>query len=185
MPRRPVLTVIERQELLALPTDAVQRVQHFTLTDSDLAIIRQRRGEGNRLGFAAQLCYLRFPGRALGVDEIPEPALLEMLSRQLGVSVDRWEGYAKRTQTRSEHFAELQTWLGLRTFGLPDYRRWAATLALLAQRTDRGGALAEALVEGLRGESVIVLSMANPPSLAWSLTLFRRSTSLSGFAAKR
>jgi hypothetical protein len=52
MPRRPVLTVIERQELLALPTDAVQRVQHFTLTDSDLAIIRQRRGEGNRLGFA-------------------------------------------------------------------------------------------------------------------------------------
>ena len=159
MPRRPVLTVIERQELLALPTDAVQRVQHFTLTDSDLAIIRQRRGEGNRLGFAAQLCYLRFPGRALGVDEIPESALLEMLSRQLGVSVDRWEGYAKRAQTRSEHFEELQTWLGLRTFGLPDYRRWAATLALLAQRTDRGGALAEALVEGLRGESVIVPSV--------------------------
>ena len=56
MPRPPVLTVIERQELLALPTDAVQRVQHFTLTDSDLAIIRQRRGERNRLGFAAQLC---------------------------------------------------------------------------------------------------------------------------------
>jgi len=159
MPRRPVLTVIERQELLALPSDAVQRVQHFTLTDSDLAIIRQRRGEGNRLGFAAQLCYLRFPGRALGVDEIPEPALLEMLSRQLGVSVDRWEGYAKRAQTRSEHFEELQTWLGLRTFGLPDYRRWAATLAFLAQRTDRGGALAEALVEGLRGESVIVPSV--------------------------
>ena len=159
MPRRPVLTVIERQELLALPADAVQRVKHFTLTDSDLAIIRQRRGDGNRLGFAAQLCYLRFPGRALGVDEIPEPALLELLSRQLGVSIESWEEYAKRAQTRREHFAELQTLLGLRTFGLPDYRRWAATLAALAQRTDRGAALAGALVEGLRGESVIVPSV--------------------------
>lgn len=169
MPRRPVLTVIERQELLALPTDAVQRVQHFTLTDSDLAIIRQRRGEGNRLGFAAQLCYLRFPGRALGVDEIPEPALLEMLSRQLGVSVDRWEGYAKRAQTRSEHFEELQTWLGLRTFGLPDYRRWAATLALLL--------------------SALIAAAPSPKPLSKvseaRASLFRRSTSLSGFAAKR
>ena len=159
MPRRPVLTVIERSEFVALPTDGLERVQHYTLSDSDLAIIRQRRGEGNRLGFAAQLCYLRIPGRALGVDEIPEPALLELLSSQLDVPVDRWEGYAKRTQTHSEHFAELQTWLGLRTFGLPDYRRWAATLAELAQRTDRGAALAEALVEGLRHESVIVPSV--------------------------
>ena len=58
MPRRPVLTVIEREELLALPVDALERVQHYTLSDSDLAIIRQRWGEENRLVFAVQLCYL-------------------------------------------------------------------------------------------------------------------------------
>ena len=65
MSRRPVLTVIEREELLALPADDLDRVQHFTFSDSDLAIICQRRGEGNRLGFAAPLCYLRSLRRAI------------------------------------------------------------------------------------------------------------------------
>ena len=108
MPRRPVLTVIDREELLALPVDELERVQHYTLSDSDLAIIRERRGEGNRLGFAIQLCYLRFPGRALGVEEVPEPALLETLARQLNIPVEKWVEYATRQQTRFEHFAELQ-----------------------------------------------------------------------------
>lgn len=147
MPRRPVLTVIEREELLALPVDALERVQHYTLSDSDLAIIRQRRGEENRLGFAVQVCYLRFPGRALGVDEIPEAVLMELLVKQLGIRTECWDEYAKRPQSRVEHVAELQTRLGLRTFALSDYRRWALTLAELAQRTDRGAALAEALIE--------------------------------------
>ena len=30
MPRRPVLTIIEREELLALPVDELERVQHYT-----------------------------------------------------------------------------------------------------------------------------------------------------------
>ena len=159
MPRRPVLTVIDREELLALPVDELERVQHYTLSDSDLAIIRERRGEGNRLGFAVQLCYLRFPGRALGVEEVPEPALLETLARQLNIPVEKWVEYATRQQTRFEHFAELQTWLGLRIFDLSDYRQWAERLTELAQRTDRGAALAEAIVEGLRAESVVVPSV--------------------------
>jgi TnpA family transposase len=159
MPRRPVLTVIERNELLALPIDELARVQHYTLSDSDLAIIRQRRGDENRLGFAVQLCYLRFPGRALGVDEVPDAALVERLVKQLGISAESWDQYAARPQTRVEHFAELQTWLKLRTFDLSDYRRWAVTLADLAQRTDRGFALAEAIVAGLRGESIVVPSV--------------------------
>lgn len=159
MPRRPVLTVIEREELLALPVDELARVQHYTLSDSDLAIIRQRRGDENRLGFAVQLCYLRFPGRALGVDEVPDAALVELLVKQLGISAESWDQYAARRQTRVEHFAELQTWLKLRTFDLSDYRRWAVTLAALAQRTDRGFALAEAIIAGLRGASIVVPSV--------------------------
>ena len=159
MPRRPVLTVIEREELLALPVDELECAQHYTLSDSDLAIIRQRRGEENRLGFAVQLCYLRFPGRALGVDEYPDAALLELLVKRLGIRAECWDEYAKRPQTRVEHFAELQTWLGLRTFDLSDYRRWALTVAELAQRTDRGAALAEALIAGLRAENIVVPSV--------------------------
>ena len=31
-----------------------------SFSDTDLSIIRQRRGPANRLGFAVQLCYLAF-----------------------------------------------------------------------------------------------------------------------------
>lgn len=61
MPRRPVLTATEREQLLAFPGDRQQRLQHYTLSDSDLAVIGERRGQENRLGFAVQLCYLPNP----------------------------------------------------------------------------------------------------------------------------
>lgn len=156
MPRRSVLTATEREQLLAFPDDAQQRIQHYTLSDSDLAMIRERRGQGNRLGFALQLCYLRFPGRALFIGEVPNSELLEMLSQQLGIPVQRWDDYGQRVQTRVEHLSELKTLLGLRTFALADYRRWIGDLAELAQRSDRGMVLAEALLEGLRAENVII-----------------------------
>ena len=59
--------------------------------DADLSIIRQHRGPANQLGFAVQLCYLRFPGRVLGVDERPAGPLLEMVAAQIEVSMQRWD----------------------------------------------------------------------------------------------
>ncbi|WP_407224976.1 DUF4158 domain-containing protein [Enterobacter kobei] len=48
-------------------------IRYYTFNDSDLSLIRQRRGDANRLGFAVQLCLLRYPGYALGTDsELPE-----------------------------------------------------------------------------------------------------------------
>jgi len=41
-----------------------------------LALIRQRRGAANRLGFAVQMCLLRDPGYALASDTaLPDPVL--------------------------------------------------------------------------------------------------------------
>lgn len=61
MPRRSVLTVAERDSLLAVPETKDELIRLYTLSETDLAIIRQRRGRANRLGFAVHLCYLRFP----------------------------------------------------------------------------------------------------------------------------
>jgi Domain of unknown function (DUF4158) len=36
-------------------------------------LIRQHRGIHNQLGFAVQLCYLRFPGRTLSVPNLAFP----------------------------------------------------------------------------------------------------------------
>ena len=67
MPRRSILSAAERESLLALPDTKDELIRHYTFSETDLSIIRQRRGPANRLGFAVQLCYLRFPGVILGV----------------------------------------------------------------------------------------------------------------------
>jgi hypothetical protein len=159
MPRRTVFTAAEREGLLAFPCDVERRVQHYTLSDADLVVIGQRRGQSNRLGFAVQLCALRFPGRAVAADEIPDPGLLSAVCEQLGIDADCWAEYGAREQTRTEHLAELHALLGVRTFRIGDYRRWVGRLAELAERTDRGIVLGEALVEGLRTEGVILPSI--------------------------
>ncbi|ROD29242.1 DUF4158 domain-containing protein [Escherichia coli] len=73
MPRRSILSATERESLLALPDAKDELIRHYTFNETDLSVIRQRRGAANRLGFAVQLCYLRFPGTFLGVDEPPFP----------------------------------------------------------------------------------------------------------------
>ena len=71
MPRRNLLTPAERTSLLAFPATDDEFIQHYTFSESDLSVIRQRRGSHNRLGFAVQLCYLRYPGFALPTDAEP------------------------------------------------------------------------------------------------------------------
>ena len=89
MPRRSILSAAERESLLALPDTKDELIRHYTFSESDLSIIRQRRGPANRLGFAVQLCYLRFPGVILGADEPPFPPLLRLVANQLKVGIER------------------------------------------------------------------------------------------------
>ena len=116
MPRRSILSAAERESLLALPDTKDELIRHYTFSETDLSIIRQRRGPANRLGFAVQLCYLRFPGVILGVDEPPFPPLLKLVADQLKVSVESWDEYGQREQTRREHLVELQTVFGFQPF---------------------------------------------------------------------
>src|SRR5260364_79611 len=44
MPRRSILSAIEKQSLLALPDAKDELICHYTFSESDLSIIRQRRG---------------------------------------------------------------------------------------------------------------------------------------------
>ena len=80
------LLAVERESLLALPDSRDDLIRRYILSDSDLSIIRQRRGTANRLGFAVQLCYLRFPGAVLGVNQLPFAPLLHLVADQLKVS---------------------------------------------------------------------------------------------------
>jgi len=79
-----------------------------------------------------------------------------MIAAQLKVSVESWDDYGQREQTRREHVAELQGGLELTPLAVVDYRRFLYQLADLAQQINRGIVLAEALVEMLRQQHIIV-----------------------------
>ena len=76
MSRRSILSTTDRASLLALPENQDDLLRFYTFDESDMALIRQRLGEANRVGFAVQLALLRYPGFALANDmELPVPII--------------------------------------------------------------------------------------------------------------
>ena len=156
MPRRSILSATEREGLLALPNTKEELIRLYTFSEEDLSIIRQRRGPGNRLGFAIHLCYLRFPGIIIGIDEPPSEPLLKLVAAQLKVDVGSWSVYGQREQTRREHLIELQAVFGFKPFTMRHYREAIEMLTELAMQTDKGLVLASNLIEHLRRQSIIL-----------------------------
>ena len=76
MPRREILSPAQRQALLEIPVDRAGLIKHYVLSEQDISLIRQRRGDHNRLGIAVQLALLRFPGTAPQADETPPKELI-------------------------------------------------------------------------------------------------------------
>ena len=133
------------------PMEVRAIVRHYTFSIEDVALIRQRRRNANRLGFAVHLAYLRFPGRVLGPNETPPAHLLAFIADQLRINPKAFEDYAQRDETRREHLAELQAYyLGMRPFGREDYRTMARIAFNESIGTDRGDAIVGAMVVHLR-----------------------------------
>ena len=116
MARRTVLTSRQRSALFALPQREAALLRHYTLSDEDLQNIGVRRRPHNKLGFALQLCVLRYPGRLLAPGEFVPPAVVDFIGRQLDLDGDELADYAVRSETRHEHLAELRRLYGFRSF---------------------------------------------------------------------
>ena len=112
------LSAAERDSLLALPDTQDELILLFTFNEQDLSLIRQRRGDANRLGLTLQLCLLCYPGQGLTVDAQVPPPLLRWVGRQLRIDTDCSAQYAERAQILREHLLELRAYLGLMPFGL-------------------------------------------------------------------
>ena len=138
MPPRTLLSSEQRTRLFAIPSDSVEMVRHYVLGAEDLALIRTKRRSINRLGFAVQLCLLRYPGLGMGPAEQPPEGMIAFVADQLAVPSAVFADYAQRDQTRREHAVELQRYLSLRSFGLADWRACLRVGADAAWATDRG-----------------------------------------------
>ena len=122
-----------------------------------LGLDPSKRGHRNQLGFAAQICPMRFPGRALALNETPS-ALLHFLGDQLGVSPAVFADYARRDETRREHLIEVQAYLSLRAAARED-RRFALLAAIdAATAIDKGLPIGEAVIKSFRDRGVLLPS---------------------------
>ena len=117
MARRTVLTSRQRSALFSLPQREADLLRHYTLSDEDLLNIGARRRPRNKLGFALQLCALRYPGRLLAPGEFVAPAVVDFIGRQLDLAGDDLADYAVRSETRHEHLAELRRLWTVRASG--------------------------------------------------------------------
>ena len=156
MPRRSLLSNEQRTRLFAVPVDHAEMAKHYVLSADDLVFVRTKRRSVNRLGFAVQLCLLRYPGLGMGPAEQPPEAMIAFVARQLGVRHVDFANYAQRDQTRREHAVELQRYLGLRSFGLMDWRACLRVGVDAAWATDRGEPIVQAMLAHLRISGVVL-----------------------------
>jgi hypothetical protein len=155
MPRRSLLSNEQRTRLFAVPVDHAEMAKHYVVSADDLVFVRTKRRSVNRLGFAVQLCLLRYPSLGMGPAEQPPEAMIAFVARQLGVRHVDFANYAQRDQTRREHAVELQRYLGLRSFGLMDWRACLRVGADAAWATDRGEPIVQAMLAHLRISGVV------------------------------
>jgi TnpA family transposase len=132
------LTDAERARLTSFPPEIVEQDLNtfFTLSPEDMEILPRTTSPANQLGFALQLCALRYLGFCPSVTGTPRPAVL-WVAEQLGVSPDELSRYGRREQTRTDHFQQVQTYLGYRRpteKDLAGVETWIAARAMEHER---------------------------------------------------
>ena len=110
------LTVAEQARANSCPNDISQSDldAYFQLTTNDLIVLTPLRGDHNRLGFALQLCCLRYLG--FFPDNLVSLTLpiISYVAKQLNLPYKRLEAYGQREKTLNAHQQQVMQHLGYR-----------------------------------------------------------------------
>ncbi len=120
MAKRKLLKDQDRRKLVDIPVDEDSLIRHYSLSLADRLEIELRRRNHNWVGFAIQLCLMRYPGRVLGAEETPPRAMLKYVADQIAAAPDEFALYARREETRRDHMARLMVYLDIRSATLQD-----------------------------------------------------------------
>lgn len=156
MPGR-FLSAAERERLGRFPAEIKPEdlITYFTLSPTDFAEVDKRTGDHNRLGFALQLCALRFLG-FVPAQLLTTPAgAVTYVALQLDVTPDALAAYGARKQTRTANLQEVQEYLGFRKAGADDLRALKAWLIERAMEHDRPTLLLQLACEKLLRERMV------------------------------
>jgi hypothetical protein len=102
----------EATERLPGEIDAETLRKYFTLAKADREAVEQCRGAVNKVGFAIQLCTLRWQGHFLpDLQNLPS-AIVETIAAQMGVLPLSIDSYPQNEKTRFEHLERIRRHLG-------------------------------------------------------------------------
>jgi TnpA family transposase len=104
------LTAAERDRLNRFPAQIPDDdlFAFFQLSEADYTAINQQREDHTRLGFAMQLCALRYLGFAPDdLQTAPREAIV-YVARQLGIPPEALAAYGRRIPTRTTHLQQVQ-----------------------------------------------------------------------------
>jgi len=160
MPRRSVLSELEKQTLLVIPTEFLEMSRYYLLSETDISIINQKRGNHNKLGFTLLLICMRYPGIAINSDTIIPEDVVKFIAEQLKIKdYDGWRKYFNREPTRREHLLEIQNLFGFSLFNSDIQQQVLVVLMLVAKQTDKGLTIAISMLNWLQEYKIIAPSI--------------------------
>ena len=150
------MTARQCAELLALPDTEPAVIHHSGLDAEDFAAVAAARTPATRLGYALQLCALRYPGRHLRRGELLPTSMLDHIAEQVGVDADVIADFARRTPTRYDQLAAIKARFGFRDLSRPlraDLMTW---LTREAETLVDGRALLDQLLGEMRSRRIVI-----------------------------
>ena len=146
---------LEAAEQLPETLDPESLRKYFTLTETDLQEVAVCRGVVNKLGFAVQLCTLRWQGYFLGDTRGLPATVLETLARQLGLLAMSIDDYPQNEKTRWEHLERIRQHLRFQPCDDFQRQRLLKHLTETAQALPRSDALRQEAWRWLQEQRIV------------------------------
>jgi TnpA family transposase len=151
------LTPAERERLSRFPEHIPDDdlFVFFRLSDDDHGVINQQREDATRLGFALQLCALRYLGFAPDDLSLTPWEAVVYVARQLNVPPEAIEAYGHRIKTRTTHLQRVQSHVGFRRALPLDFYAVHTWLVDRALEHDKPTLLLQLTCEKLRRDQIV------------------------------
>ncbi len=162
-----ILTKEQRTEYTGIPENLNEAdiARYYTLSRSDIEIINRHRRDYNRLGFALQLCVLRYPGWPLSiVKDIPQN-VLKYVAKQIDVEPEIYSQYRQREATVQEHLDEIRQEYGYKAFS--EQEKLSKSLFNFTMENGNSLYLINTAISELRKNKVIMPAMATIEYAVW------------------
>ncbi|MBX7221953.1 MAG: Tn3 family transposase [Blastocatellia bacterium] len=151
------LTEADRDRYRRFPPEILEAdvITFFILSEGDRNLVNERVGDDNRLGFALQLCALRFLGFLPDKLTDAPASAVAYLARQLAVSPESLTDYGRRSRTRTDHGMEVGQYLGFGRFSNLERQDTEAWLSDRALEHDRPATLLRLICERLHARKIV------------------------------